>query len=93
MDASVLSGELAAQARLEDVNFYLGDPYPIYARLRQEAPVYWCETGNFWALTKYEDIAFISRSPELVSDQQRLRLTHIEAIEIGQRARQRSSQP
>lgn len=59
MDASVLTGELAAQARLEDVNFYLGDPYPIYARLRREAPVFWCEAGNFWALSKYEDIAWV----------------------------------
>ena len=59
MDAPVLNGELAAEARLEDVNFYLGDPYPIYARLRKEAPVFWCESGNFWALSKYEDIAWV----------------------------------
>jgi cytochrome P450 len=59
MDASVLTGDLAAEARLEDVNFYLGDPYPIYARLRKEAPVFWCEAGNFWALSKYEDIAWV----------------------------------
>jgi len=59
MDASVLSGDLAAEARLEDVNFYLGDPYPVYARLRKEAPVFWCEAGKFWALSKYEDIAWV----------------------------------
>jgi cytochrome P450 len=63
MDASVLSGDLAAEARLEDVNFYLGDPYPIYVRLRQEAPIFWCEKGNFWALSKYEDIAWVEGQP------------------------------
>ena len=26
------------------------DPYPIYARLRAEAPVYWNDEIGFWAL-------------------------------------------
>lgn len=56
MDTRALTADLAAQARLEDAAFYLGDPYPIYARLRREAPVFWCEAGNFWALSKYDDI-------------------------------------
>lgn len=59
MDTQALVSDLAAEARLGDVDFYLGDPYPTYARLRNEAPVYWCESGNFWALTKYEDIAWL----------------------------------
>ncbi|OBY29086.1 cytochrome P450 [Mycolicibacter kumamotonensis] len=45
------------------MNFYLGDPYPVYARLRKEAPVFWCEAGNFWALTKYDDIAWVEGQP------------------------------
>ena len=45
------------------MQFYLGDPYPIYARLRKEAPVFWCEAGNFWALSKYEDIAWVEGQP------------------------------
>ncbi|OBY29274.1 cytochrome P450 [Mycolicibacter kumamotonensis] len=63
MDAPVLDGTLAAEARLDDVAFYMGDPYPTYARLRKEAPVFWCESGNFWALTKYEDIAWVEGQP------------------------------
>src|SRR5271156_3862510 len=59
METPALISDLAAEARLEDVQFYLGDPYPIYARLRKEAPVFWCEAGNFWALSKYEDIAWV----------------------------------
>ena len=31
------------------------DPYPIYKRLRSEAPVYWSERG-FWVLSRYDDI-------------------------------------
>jgi cytochrome P450 len=58
MAGPVLAGDLAAVARLDDVAFYLGDPYPVYARLRREAPVFWCEPGRFWALSKNEDIAW-----------------------------------
>jgi cholest-4-en-3-one 26-monooxygenase len=60
--------------------------------LRREAPVFWYERPGyepFWALTKYEDIAFVSRSPERFSNAQRLRLNDIEGIEIGERGRQR----
>src|SRR5271155_1671513 len=57
VDQSTVS-DLAAEARLDDAAFYLGDPYPTYARLRREAPVYWCESGGFWALSKHEDIVW-----------------------------------
>ena len=32
------------------------DPYPIYRRLRDEAPVYYNERYGFWALSRYADI-------------------------------------
>ncbi len=32
------------------------DPYPIYRRLRQEAPVYWNDEVGFWALSRHEDV-------------------------------------
>jgi cytochrome P450 len=31
------------------------DPYPLYARLRREAPVYRVEEKGFWVLTRYDD--------------------------------------
>lgn len=31
------------------------DPYPWYARLREEAPVYYNEEHGFWLLTKWDD--------------------------------------
>ncbi|MDA8045357.1 MAG: cytochrome P450 [Actinomycetota bacterium] len=36
-----------------DIN---ADPYPAYARLREEAPLYHNERYGFWALTRHEDV-------------------------------------
>jgi cytochrome P450 len=33
----------------------LDDPYPLYARLRDEAPLYYNEKHDFYAVTRYED--------------------------------------
>ena len=32
------------------------DPYPVYRRLRDEAPAYFNEKRNFWALSRYDDV-------------------------------------
>ncbi|MFP6664379.1 MAG: cytochrome P450 [Deltaproteobacteria bacterium] len=32
------------------------DPYPIYRRLREEAPVYRSDKENFWALSRHADV-------------------------------------
>ena len=32
------------------------DPYPIYERLREEAPAYWNERLGFWALSRHADV-------------------------------------
>jgi cytochrome P450 len=31
------------------------DPYPVYARMREEAPAYYNPRLDFWALTRFED--------------------------------------
>ena len=36
-----------------DIN---ADPYPTYARLREEAPIYYNERYDFWALSRHEDV-------------------------------------
>lgn len=36
-----------------DIN---ADPYPVYARLRDEAPIYHNETYDFWMLTRHADV-------------------------------------
>lgn len=79
---------------ITDTALYVENGYPWEAwdLLRRVAPVYWYERPGFepfWAITKHEDIGFISRSPEIFSNAQRLRLSDIEGIEIGERARER----
>lgn len=34
------------------------DPYPVYRRLRDEAPAYFNEKRGFWALSRYDDVRF-----------------------------------
>ena len=43
------------------------DPYPFYARLRNEAPVYRNAELDFWALSKYSDVREAFRDPEVFS--------------------------
>jgi cytochrome P450 len=45
-----------------------GPPYAIWDRLRLESPVHWCEVEDvepFWAVTRQDDIKYISKTPEL----------------------------
>ena len=48
---------------LHSPDFYAGDPYPAYRELRDTTPVVWNDVTNFWALTKYEDVRFVSGHP------------------------------
>ena len=40
---------------------YLTDPYPVYARLRDEDPVHRSDEWDCWILTRYEDVARVLR--------------------------------
>jgi cytochrome P450 len=42
-----------------------GDPYPIYQRLREEEPVSWVESVGLWLVTRWDDVNYIDRTPEL----------------------------
>jgi cytochrome P450 len=46
----------------------INDPYPLYRRLRIEAPVYWHEPVGRWLLTRYDDVAAALRDPRLSAD-------------------------
>ena len=39
------------------------DPYPVYARLREEAPIHWCEPWGQWVVTRYQDVQRVLRDP------------------------------
>jgi cytochrome P450 len=43
------------------------DPYPIYRRLRDEAPLYRHGRLKFWALSRYEDVVVVARDWETFS--------------------------
>jgi cytochrome P450 len=43
------------------------DPYPIYARLRREAPVAWVPAANVWFITRWQDVEFVSKNAALFS--------------------------
>ena len=43
------------------------DPFPGYARLRDEAPCYWSESAELWILTRYDDVANAAQDWETFS--------------------------
>src|SRR4029453_6757315 len=40
---------------------FLDDPYPTFARLRDQAPVFWSEKGKYWIVSRYQDASAILR--------------------------------
>lgn len=51
---------------LTDPGFF-ADPYPAYARLRAEAPVWWSEAWGGWVLTRHADAAAVLADPRRFS--------------------------
>jgi len=43
------------------------DPYPVYARLRDEAPLYRSDELDFWALSRHQDVVDAFRDPSRFS--------------------------
>ncbi|MGB9304621.1 MAG: cytochrome P450 [Mycobacterium sp.] len=60
-----------------DVNI-TADPYPTYARLREEAPIYYNERYNFWALSRWADV------DNALSDWQTFSNTRSDILELMQ---------
>ncbi|MFJ4651939.1 cytochrome P450 [Nocardia sp. NPDC088792] len=50
------------------------DPYPYYARLRDEAPVYRNDTDDFWALSRHADVLAALRDSDRFSSVNGLRM-------------------
>jgi cholest-4-en-3-one 26-monooxygenase len=44
---------------------YSDNPDEMYRYLRDEAPLYWDETNEIWAVSRYEDIKYVSSDPSL----------------------------
>ena len=43
------------------------DPYPCYRVLRDSAPVQWSPSTNAFCVSRYDDVMFVLRNPELFS--------------------------
>jgi cytochrome P450 len=52
------------------------DPYPVYARLRDEAPLYYNERYDFWAISRHADVE------EALSDWQTFSNTRSDILEL-----------
>ena len=60
-----------------------GYPHAAFEKLRSEAPVAWCECEGFepfWAVTKLDDIVWISKQPELFNNAPRMSIQPTTAI-------------
>jgi cytochrome P450 len=53
---------IGASVTLEELE---SDPYPIYARLREEEPVSWVESVQLWLVTRWDDVHTVDRAPEI----------------------------
>ena len=54
---------MAIDVNLLDGAFYAGDPYPVYARLRDEAPVYLDPVNHIWGISRYADVVEVEKHP------------------------------
>ncbi len=45
-----------------DGEFYVNDPHPRYAWLRQHSPCHWDEVNELWVITRYDDIVAIEKA-------------------------------
>jgi cytochrome P450 len=51
---------------------FVADPYPIFARLREESPVHWVERWGCWLLTRADDIETTIRDTRRFSSADRV---------------------
>lgn len=50
---------------LLDGEFYVNDPYPTYAWMREHAPCYWDPVNELWGVSRYDDIVEIEKRKEI----------------------------
>src|SRR5829696_6181828 len=54
-----------ASIDLLDGEFYVNDPYPTYAWLRENDPVHWDSVNELWGISRYDDIVEIERRKDI----------------------------
>jgi len=57
---------------LLDGDFYVNDPYPTYAWMRDHAPAYWDPVNELWGISRYDDVVEIEKRKDVfISSDQR----------------------
>ena len=56
------------------------DPYPTFKRLRDEAPIYYNEQYDFWALSRHADV---EKAPRRLADVLESRGDILEIVQSG----------
>jgi linalool 8-monooxygenase len=72
MSTTAADIDLATVDLMDERLFVDGPPHELFARMRAEAPVMRstaAEGGDFWAVTKAEDISAVSKNPEVFSSE------------------------
>ncbi|MBY8887011.1 cytochrome P450 [Streptomyces sp. PTM05] len=62
--------EIGAAALVDGATYRAGDPFAIWKEMREHEPVCWQETpdfGDFWSLTRYEEIDRVLRDADAFS--------------------------
>jgi cytochrome P450 len=65
---------------------YFENPYEVYARMRDEAPLYYDEEGDFYALTRHEDVAVAFKDHESFSSARGCDLSMVRSGEVPQKS-------
>ena len=50
---------------LLSLDVHTDNPYPFYKWLRDEEPLYWDPINEIWAVSRYEDVMYVSQHTEL----------------------------
>ncbi|MBI3783518.1 MAG: cytochrome P450 [Deltaproteobacteria bacterium] len=48
-----------------DPQLYASDPFPVYAWLRDNQPVYRDNKNSLWIVSRYADVAYVSKNPKI----------------------------
>jgi cytochrome P450 len=62
---------------------YFDSPFETYRRMRDEAPLYYSEKYDFWALTRYDDVAAAIKDYETFSSAKGVTLDMVKASASG----------
>ncbi len=50
---------------LLDGDFYINDPYPTYAWMREHSPAHWDSVNELWGISRYDDVVEIERRKDV----------------------------